>query len=129
MSDLSEALKPYVGMESHTDTACDVVERGAVRRYAQAIMNEDPIFSVDCENNQRYGGPVAPPFFRHTSFADLLARQILYRIMRMILILMELSPRRFPACLSSLHSKVTHYLTVVLSLSSIVIRCTERRSV
>ena len=63
MSELAEALKPFVGMESHTDTACDVVERGAVRRYAQAIMNEDPIFSVDCDDNKKYGGPVAPPFF------------------------------------------------------------------
>ena len=63
MSDLSEALKPYIGLESHTDTACDVVERGAVRRYAQAIMNEDPIFSVECENNKRYGKvPVAFSF-------------------------------------------------------------------
>jgi hypothetical protein len=63
MSALTEELKPYIGMQSQAETACDVIERGAVRRYAQAIMNEDPIFSVACENNARYGGPVAPPFF------------------------------------------------------------------
>ena len=63
MSALTEALKPYVGMQSQAEVACDVIERGAVRRYAQAIMNEDPVFSVPCENNARYGGPVAPPFF------------------------------------------------------------------
>lgn len=63
MSELLEALKPYIGLESDTDVACDVVERGAVRRYAQAIMNEDPIFSENCINNSTYGGPVAPPLF------------------------------------------------------------------
>jgi hypothetical protein len=63
MSGLSESLKKYIGMQSDADVACDVVERGAVRRYAQAIMNEDPIFSEDCPNNVRYGGPVAPPLF------------------------------------------------------------------
>jgi acyl dehydratase len=63
MSGLSESLKNYIGIQSEADVACDVVERGAVRRYAQAIMNEDPIFSEDCPNNARYGGPVAPPLF------------------------------------------------------------------
>jgi acyl dehydratase len=63
MSSLSETLKEYVGMQSEVEVACDVVERGAVRRYAQAVMNEDPIFSKACENNVRYGGPVAPPLF------------------------------------------------------------------
>ena len=63
MSTFSESLKQYVGMQSETDVACDVVERGGVRRYAQAIMNEDPIFSEPCDNNARYGGPVAPPLY------------------------------------------------------------------
>ena len=63
MSALSESLKKYIGMQSETEIACDPVERGAVRRYAQAIMYEDPIFNADCENNARYGGPVAPPLF------------------------------------------------------------------
>jgi acyl dehydratase len=63
MALLTEALKKYIGMQSETETACDPVERGAVRRYAQAIMDEDPIFSEDCANNARFGGPVAPPLF------------------------------------------------------------------
>ena len=50
-------------MQSETEVACDTVERGGVRRYAQAIMNEDPIFARPCENNVRFGGPVAPPLF------------------------------------------------------------------
>lgn len=63
MSSLSESLKKYINMQSAPDVACDAVERGAVRRYAQAIMNEDLIFSENCSNNARYGGPVAPPLF------------------------------------------------------------------
>jgi hypothetical protein len=63
MALLTETLKKYIGMQSETETACDLVERGAVRRYAQAIMDEDPIFSVACPYNARFGGPVAPPLF------------------------------------------------------------------
>ena len=63
MSTVAEACRKYIGIESETETACDAVERGAVRRYAQAIMDEDPIFSEPCANNARYGGPVAPPLY------------------------------------------------------------------
>ncbi len=63
MALLTEALKKYIGLQSETEIACDPVERGAVRRYAQAIMDEDPIFAEPCANNARFGGPVAPPLF------------------------------------------------------------------
>ena len=63
MALLTEALKKYIGLQSETETACDPVERGAVRRYAQAIMDEDPIYSEACANNARFGGPVAPPLY------------------------------------------------------------------
>lgn len=63
MALLPEAAKKYIGMQSETEIACETVERGAVRRYAQAIMDEDPIFSEPCANNARFGGPVAPPLF------------------------------------------------------------------
>jgi len=63
MALLTEALKKYIGVQSQTEIACEPVERGAVRRYAQAIMDEDPIFSESCANNARFGGPVAPPLF------------------------------------------------------------------
>ena len=43
MSAFSDSLKKYIGMKSETEIACDPVEQGAVRRYAQAIMYEDPI--------------------------------------------------------------------------------------
>ena len=52
-----------IGHASAPQTTCDCVERGAVRRYAQAVMDEDPVFDAACENNLRYGGPVAPPLY------------------------------------------------------------------
>ena len=63
MALLTEALKRYIGMQTEPRTACDPVERGAVRRHAQAIQDEDPIFWEPCPNNARFGGPVAPPLF------------------------------------------------------------------
>lgn len=63
MSYIFEEARKYIGVESATETAWDPVERGAVRRYAQAIMDEDSIFAEACANNARYGGPVAPPLF------------------------------------------------------------------
>jgi hypothetical protein len=59
MTLLTDAVKAYIGVESSTESACDAVERGAVRRYAQAIQDEDPIF-MSAEASARYGGPVAP---------------------------------------------------------------------
>jgi len=58
-----EAALAYLGTVSPVQLACDAVERGAVRRYAQAIMDEDPIFDQACTDNARYGGPVAPPLY------------------------------------------------------------------
>jgi acyl dehydratase len=63
MAWMSEALKKYIGAESAFETACDPVERGAVRRFAQAIMDEDPLFWEPCASNARFDGPVAPPLY------------------------------------------------------------------
>lgn len=63
MSELMDQLRPFIGKSSEPEKACDVVERSAVRRYAQAIMFEDEIFNEPCARNSKYGGPVAPPLF------------------------------------------------------------------
>ncbi len=63
MSILPESAKAFIGVEAEIEVACECVERGAVRRYAQAIMDEDPIFREHCEANARDGGPVAPLLF------------------------------------------------------------------
>lgn len=63
MASLTEALKSYIGLQTEPKTACEPVERGAVRRHAQAIQDEDPIFQEPCPNNVRFGGPVATPLY------------------------------------------------------------------
>lgn len=58
----SEALA-LVGAWTEPEPACDAVEPGAVRRFAQAIMDEDPAYGPDAPTDSRYGGPIAPPLF------------------------------------------------------------------
>ena len=63
MSILPDSAKAYIGVQSEAEIACECVERGAVRRYAQAIMDDDPIYWKEGEASARYGGPVAPALF------------------------------------------------------------------
>ena len=64
MPRLTAEIAKYIGMETELQRACDPVERGAVRRYAQAIMDNDPIYMRDeAVEGTRYGKPVAPPLF------------------------------------------------------------------
>lgn len=56
-----EELRTYIGIGSEWETACDPVEAGGVRRFAQAVMDEDPAYGSGGE--ARFGGPVAPPLY------------------------------------------------------------------
>lgn len=58
---MKEKLARYIGIQSEWETACDGVEPGAVRRFAQAIMDDDPDYRPGAST--RYGGPVAPPLY------------------------------------------------------------------
>lgn len=60
---LTPEIKSYIGLETEPVSAFDPVERGAVRRFAQAIMDCDPVFMGDGVHVDRYGGAVAPPLF------------------------------------------------------------------
>ena len=64
MPKLNDEIRGYIGMETELQLAFDPVERGAVRRYAQAIMDIDPVYMWPeaCEGT-RYSKPVAPPLF------------------------------------------------------------------
>ncbi|GAA4341972.1 hypothetical protein GCM10023144_43330 [Pigmentiphaga soli] len=62
MATLTQELLDFVGMESPAIEAPEPVEAGAVRRYAQAIMDEDPIFAPGSDTAP-FGAPVAPPLF------------------------------------------------------------------
>ncbi len=69
MSLMTPEIERLIGAESGTETACDVVERGAVRRYVQAYMDGDPMFySEEQTRDTRYGGPIAPPLFPMNMF-------------------------------------------------------------
>jgi hypothetical protein len=62
MSTLMESLAPYIGMKSEAEIACDAVEAGAVRRFAQAAMDERAVYGA-AGADTRYGAPVAPPLY------------------------------------------------------------------
>ncbi|MEQ9815071.1 MAG: MaoC family dehydratase N-terminal domain-containing protein [Azospirillaceae bacterium] len=68
MSNIPEGAMDYIGMRTSEEFACEPVEPGAVRRYAQAIMDEAPIFAPDAGTDNRFGGPVAPPLFPQAMF-------------------------------------------------------------
>lgn len=61
---LTDEIRKYIGMQTEVQRACDPVETGAVRRHAQAIMDDDPIYmSKRAAAGTRYQQPVAPPLF------------------------------------------------------------------
>lgn len=62
MTLLNETVRGFIGASSERVLAWDPVERGAVRRYAQAIMDPDPVYADDAAA-RRYGGAVAPPVY------------------------------------------------------------------
>ncbi len=61
---VTDEVRAYIGMSTEGEFACDPVESGAVRRFAQAIMDEHAAFQdEENESNRRFGGPVAPLLF------------------------------------------------------------------
>jgi acyl dehydratase len=61
---LTPAVRALIGMEGEPQTCWEPVERSEIRRFAQAIMDDDPIFWNDAyAKNTRYGTVVAPPLF------------------------------------------------------------------
>lgn len=59
---LTDEIRGFIGAESEASAACDAIEPGAVRRYAQAIMDDDPNYAPGA-TPPRYGGPIAPPLY------------------------------------------------------------------
>ena len=61
---LTDEVKALIGYETEWFEACDPVERGAIRRFTQAVIDSDPVYWNDGEAAAtRYGGVVAPPLF------------------------------------------------------------------
>ena len=61
---LTPGIKTLIGMEGEPQTCWEPVERSEVRRFAQAVMDDDPVFWDDAYvSNTRYREVVAPPLF------------------------------------------------------------------
>ncbi len=61
---ITDDVKALIGCESEWVEACDVVERGQIRRHAQAIMDGDRAYwDDDYAARTKAGEVVAPPLF------------------------------------------------------------------
>lgn len=64
---ITDRMRALIGVWSEPVAACDAVEAGAVRRFAQAIMDDDPAYFPDthpqARADARAGGAIAPPLF------------------------------------------------------------------
>jgi acyl dehydratase len=61
---ITPEIKALIGLEGEPQPSWEPVERSEVRRFAQAVMDDDPIFWNDAyAKDTRYGGVVAPPLF------------------------------------------------------------------
>ena len=60
---ITPEVKALIGTEAEMD-AWDSVERGAIRRFVQAVMDPDPIYWDDAEGAASpFGSVIAPPLF------------------------------------------------------------------
>jgi acyl dehydratase len=64
---LTPEVAAFIGVQSAEEVACDPVERGAVRRFAQASFDDDLLFH-DAAVAERYGGPIAPALYPASMF-------------------------------------------------------------
>jgi len=61
-SDIISELRGLIG--AMTEPGINEVERGAIRRYADAVGNPNPLYSdVEYARNSRYGEVICPPGF------------------------------------------------------------------
>lgn len=67
MSLLTEEVRSFIGRVGTPEIACDAIEQGAVRRYAQAYMDRSPRFLPTSED-ARFAAPVAPPLYPMNMF-------------------------------------------------------------
>ena len=59
---VTEEVRSLIGTESEPHTV--EIERGAIRRFAEAIGDGNPLFNSESEaRHTRFGGMIAPPTF------------------------------------------------------------------
>lgn len=72
---ITEEIKNLIGVEY---TFCCEVEKGAIRKVAQAIGDPNPLWQdEEYAKKARYGGIIAPPsFFNSFGFADVVCMYV-----------------------------------------------------
>lgn len=61
---ITDEIRALIGVEAEPVTAFEPVERGALRRFVQAIMDDDPAYwNEEYAKQTKYGGVIAPPLF------------------------------------------------------------------
>lgn len=61
---ITDEIRALIGAEGEPFTAGEAVEAGAVRRFCQAIMDNDPAYwDQDYAKQSKYGGVVSPPLY------------------------------------------------------------------
>lgn len=59
---INEKVRSLIGKDTKTETAWSAVTRTEIRRFTQAIMDDDPLYyDDDYAKKTRFGGVVAPP--------------------------------------------------------------------
>ncbi len=60
---ITPEIRALIGARAEME-AWDEVERGAIRRFVQAVMDPDPVYwDEEYARTTRYGGVVAPPMY------------------------------------------------------------------
>ena len=62
---ITDEIRALIGVEAEPTTSrWDTVEWGALRRFCQAIMDDDPAYwDEDYAKQTKYGGVIAPPLY------------------------------------------------------------------
>jgi hypothetical protein len=69
---ISDEVKKLIGYETDWVEAYDPVEQGAIRRFYQAVMDDDPVYwKQEHAMTTKYTGVVAPPLFPLHAFRRL----------------------------------------------------------
>lgn len=69
VSAITDEMRAAIGRQGSPRTAWDEVSRTEIRRYAQAVMDPNPIYwDEEFARGTKYGGVVAPPFLPSKMF-------------------------------------------------------------
>ena len=72
---VTDEVRKQIGMQSEARVV--EVERGAIRRFAEAIGDPNPLFNDEAASRKtRFGGMIAPPTFCRSAVAWIRATKL-----------------------------------------------------